>query len=145
MPSAEAYLIGGDVACHTLRQRHTCPCWTVWRSCARHKLVPVVQRPRTARAVGIEAREKQVAPSGQTSVQIRPAPTEVPMPPSVARDMYVVGKLGSYLAPTVKAVDEHLSKLRRQLPNTCGAPRARLLADIDALLDKRRALQKGAA
>lgn len=65
-------------------------------------------------------------------------------PPGRLRDQYVVGKLGSYLCGTVPAVDAHLQKLRRQLPDACGAPRARILHDLDQLLDRRRALQREA-
>lgn len=66
------------------------------------------------------------------------------MPPITARNLYVSGKLGSYLCPTVKAVDAHLTTLRTALADSCGAPRARILHDLDQLLDRRRLLQREA-
>lgn len=63
-------------------------------------------------------------------------------PPARLRDQYVVGQTGSYLAATVKACDQHLDTLRVKLAGSCGAPRARILHDLDALLDRRRQLQR---
>lgn len=70
------------------------------------------------------------------------------MPPSTTRDQYVVGRLGSYMCPTVAAVDGHLRVLRgrlrlnRPIPGPIDAGiNARLRDDIDRLLDRRRELE----
>lgn len=63
-------------------------------------------------------------------------------PPTTARDQYVIGKLGSYLAPTVPAVDAHLRKLLAALPHARPVVEVRLRQDIDELLDRRRVLQR---
>lgn len=66
------------------------------------------------------------------------------MPPTTARDQYVLGQLGSYLCPTVTAVDKHLSTLRTKLAIARPVMAAKILEDIDRLLDRRVQLQRDA-
>lgn len=65
--------------------------------------------------------------------------------PARLRDMYVVGKYGSYLAATVAQCDARLSELRSVLRAALAqrAPKAtvrRIRADQDRLLDRRTKL-----
>lgn len=65
-----------------------------------------------------------------------------------ARDHYLIGKLGSYLCPTVDHVDGHLRALRLRLRLTCdltARQRDNTRADVDALLDRRQALARVSA
>jgi hypothetical protein len=59
------------------------------------------------------------------------------MPSSTTRDQYVIGRCGSYLAPTLSAVDNHLRALRTRLTHATPTMAAKLRADIDGLLDRR--------
>ncbi len=53
------------------------------------------------------------------------------------RDPYVIGRLGSYWAPTVAHVDTELMRLSVDLATANGRAAERIQHDIDALLDAR--------
>jgi len=55
--------------------------------------------------------------------------------PNVSRRYTIQGQAGTYLVPTIEAVDKRLRTLRGML-NTHHAP-GRIWADIDAILDWR--------
>ena len=55
------------------------------------------------------------------------------------RDPYLIGRAGSYTVPTIGCIDAELVKLSRRLKTGRGH-RPALLADADALLDRRRHL-----
>jgi hypothetical protein len=65
--------------------------------------------------------------------------------PARVRDLYVIGKLGSYFLPTVESCDKTLRELRTGLQmdrDRClpaGTAR-RVRADLDAVLDRRTEL-----
>lgn len=63
------------------------------------------------------------------------------------RDPYVIGRCGSYLAPTIAHVDHHLRHLRLRLRLTCDLTARQQAAtrhDLDALLDRRLRLTQTA-
>lgn len=57
------------------------------------------------------------------------------MRPNISRSYTITGKAGTYLVPTIDAVDKRLATLRVLL-RTHSSP-ARVWADIDALLEWR--------
>lgn len=60
---------------------------------------------------------------------------------TTSRDRYLVGRLGSYDVSTVARVDSHLRALRMRLTqDITDRQRASARDDLDALLDRRRAL-----
>lgn len=66
------------------------------------------------------------------------------MAPSMTRDAYVIGKLGSYLAPSAAAIDRHLDDLTARIPAARPTLQQRIRADVDALLDRRQRLTEEA-
>lgn len=62
-------------------------------------------------------------------------------PPSTTRDIYVIGRTGSFACPTVAACDEWLRTLS-QAANSSKDPtmRERLRDDVDRVLERRQKL-----
>jgi len=69
-----------------------------------------------------------------------PPPLENRVRPNEQRRYTIAGAVGTYLVPTIAAVDKRLVTLRRLL-RTHPSP-ARVWADIDALLDWRNQLME---
>lgn len=58
-------------------------------------------------------------------------------PPSTARDMYVIGRTGSFACPTVSACDVWLTTLSQARGSADPKMRERLADDIDRVLERR--------
>lgn len=57
------------------------------------------------------------------------------------RDRYLQGQIRSYEVATLEQIDRWLGWLQRRRAGAMYGQRARIDADIDALLDRRRALE----
>jgi hypothetical protein len=63
----------------------------------------------------------------------------VSSPPARLKDAYLIGRAGSYLAPTVETCDHHLGMLRHRLADAA-ISRPAVEHDIDLVLDRRSLL-----